>query len=143
MSWIKDVGREIRELDVSPKKLREFGLMVGAVFMAIGGWIVYRRGTGPFSLTLLVAGATLVLLGGIAPRSLKLVYKFWMGAALAIGWPISRVLLGILFYGVMTPIGILGRACGTRFLELDSKSKHATFWTPRKKPERSDYEKMY
>ncbi|MCK7527354.1 MAG: SxtJ family membrane protein [Ignavibacteriales bacterium] len=49
-----------------------------------------------------VIGALLFIFGLFLPNFLSGVYKVWMGLAFALGWIMSRVLLIILFYGVIT-----------------------------------------
>ena len=41
MSWIKDVKEELKALDISKKSLRNFGLLVGGIFLLLGFWIYY------------------------------------------------------------------------------------------------------
>ena len=143
MSWIKDVQKEIWELDVSRRKLREFGLLVGGVLVGFGAFIFWRKGAGLGAGVLAGAGAFLMLLGWVVPVTLRDIYKFWMGAALAIAWPVARVVLAIFFFLVVTPISLIGRAFGAKFLELDKDEKRTTFWIPRRKVEKVDYEKMF
>lgn len=86
--------------------LRRFGQLVGAVFLVIGCWPVVMRG-GEVRGWALWAGGTLSLLGTVAPRTLAYPYLFWVGAGHALAWVNTRVILAIIFFGVITPVGVI------------------------------------
>jgi len=87
------------------KDLRSFGLLVGTVFGVIGLWPMV-------CLWAMVLGGTLILLGGVAPRLLAPAHKGWMWMGQILGWINTRILLGIVFYGLVTPIGLIFRLMG-------------------------------
>jgi len=89
-------------------QLRKFGLLVGGIFCAIGLWPAVIRGAGPRSWAL-VAGVLLLLPALLAPRALTPVYRIWMTAGEALGWINTRILLGVVFYGLITPMGLIRR----------------------------------
>jgi len=57
-------------------------------------------------------GGLLITLGGIAPHVLAPVHKGWMWIGHILGWINTRILLGIVFYGLVTPIGVVFRLMG-------------------------------
>jgi hypothetical protein len=88
-------------------QLRKFGLLVGGIFCAIGLWPIVR-GAGPRSWALIV-GVLLILPALLAPRILAPVYRIWMTVGEALGWINTRILLGVVFYGLITPMGLIRR----------------------------------
>jgi hypothetical protein len=93
------------------KELRHFGLLVGAIFTIIGLWpLVFRN--EPFRLWAVVPGGVLILLGAIFPQILAPIHKAWMKMGHILGWINTRILLGLVFYGLVTPIGIIFRLMG-------------------------------
>ena len=90
------------------KRLRTFGLMVGGIFCAIGLWPAIIRGQNarPWALIL---GVLLLIPALVAPRILGPVYRVWMTAGEALGWINTRILLGVVFYGLITPMGLIMR----------------------------------
>ena len=49
------IREELKELSTTPRDLRKFGLVVGGVFLALGGWFLYRhKGLWPYFLGLIV-----------------------------------------------------------------------------------------
>ena len=90
------------------KQLRSFGLMVGGVFAAMGLWPVLFRGDDP-RLWALVLASLLVIPALVLPRSLEPVYRGWMAIGYVLGWINTRIILGAIFYGLFTPIGLFRR----------------------------------
>ena len=66
-------------------------------------------------------GSILIILGGIAPILLKPFYKIWMIFAVIIGWIMTRIILSVLFFSIITIIGIFTRLIGKDFLNLEIK----------------------
>ena len=93
------------------KQLRSFGLLVGGIFALIGVWPALWRGQ-PLRLWGVIVGGALLALALIWPRSLAQVYRLWMAVGAVLGWINTRLILGVLFYGVFTPIGLLMRLRG-------------------------------
>ncbi len=93
------------------KDLRQFGLIVGGVFSVIGLWPVVFRGESP-RLWAMVLGGLLVVLGAIVPQSLKRVHQGWMKIGHVLGAINTRIILGIIYYLLITPMGIVMRLMG-------------------------------
>jgi hypothetical protein len=111
------------------RDLRHFGLLVGGVFIALGvGWFLWHKS---FYWYPLVPGVPLVVLGAVAPRCLKWPYVAWMTVAIALGVVVSTVLLCLLFYLVLTPVGLLARLAGKDFLARKSDKSAGSYWMAR------------
>ncbi|MEX5216507.1 MAG: SxtJ family membrane protein [Nitrospiraceae bacterium] len=93
------------------KELRNFGLIVGGIFLVIGMWPLVWRGEG-MRLWALGLGAVLIPLGLLLPAVLLPVFKAWMKMGHVLGWINTRIILGILFYGLITPMGVVMRLFG-------------------------------
>ncbi|HVO76333.1 MAG TPA: SxtJ family membrane protein [Ignavibacteriaceae bacterium] len=150
MSWISDVKSEIKALDLSKKKLRNFGLMVGGVFLLIAGWIHFKQiqklpGTENYLFVYLFSliGGVLFILGLISPGILKSVYRIWMGLAFAMGWIVSPILIMILYYIVVTPLGIAAKLFRKEFLDLKFRDNKDSYWVIKSVDSKNDYKKMY
>jgi hypothetical protein len=99
------------------KELRRFGLLVGGIFLAIGIWPAAVRG-GSLRDWAVIAGAVLVLAGLAAPRALGPVHRVWMLLGEGLGWVNTRILLGLVFFGILTPMGGLMRWRGRNQMRL-------------------------
>jgi Saxitoxin biosynthesis operon protein SxtJ len=93
------------------RQLRDFGLLVGGIFGVIGLWPLLWRQQSPrlWAVTLAVV---LVLPALVAPRVLTPAYRAWMKLAEVLAWINTRIVLGVVFYGVVTPIGLVMRLAG-------------------------------
>jgi hypothetical protein len=91
-----------------PRQLRRFGLLVGGIFLTIGLWPAILRGESP-RLWAVVLGIGLVLPALVAPGSLRPIHRMWMVLANALGWVNTRVVLGAIFFGLITPVGLIRR----------------------------------
>jgi hypothetical protein len=93
------------------KQLHAFGSIVGGGFGIIGLWPWVVRGQGP-RWWALALGLALVLAALVRPASLGLPYRVWMTLGVALGWINTRIILAVIFYGLVTPIGVVIRLCG-------------------------------
>ena len=98
MSWISDVRDELERLKKTNAELRKFGLLVGAVFVILGGAAFFKHWDLRVVMPSELAGFVLLLGGWLRPALLKWLYTVWMGFAFAVGWVVSRCVLVILFY---------------------------------------------
>jgi len=92
-------------------QLRNFGLVVGGIFAAIGLWPTMLRGDNP-RVWALALGVTLVVPALLWPRSLARVYRLWMAVGRVLNWINTRIILGAIFYGLVTPMGLVVRMLG-------------------------------
>ena len=134
---------EIKNIKSEKSDLRKFGITVGLFLIVIAGFLFWR-GKESFEI-LLVFGLVLCLLGLTFPVILKPVYWIWMVLATILGWIMTRVILSLLFFVVITPIGVFSRLSGNRFLDLKWDSSKATYWNYRTTRQRNkeDYEKQF
>ena len=93
------------------KQLRSFGLIVGGIFALLGVWPALWRGQ-PLRLWSVLLGGALLALALVRPRSLAQVYRLWMAVGEVLGWINTRLILGVLFYGLFTPLGLCMRLRG-------------------------------
>lgn len=93
------------------KELRQFGLLVGGVFAVIGLWPLVARGASP-RVWAMVLGTLLMVLGATLPRSLRQVHRGWMQVGHVLGAINTKMILGIIYYGLITPMGLVMRLMG-------------------------------
>jgi Saxitoxin biosynthesis operon protein SxtJ len=97
--------------EITAKQLRSFGFTVGGIFALIALWPLIIRGEDPRWWAVVVAGCLLVP-AAVFPKSLTWVYKGWMALGHVLGWINTRIILGFIFYFIVTPIGIFRRWLG-------------------------------
>jgi len=124
------IREEIRELKTGIRELRNFGLLVGAVLVALGLLFLLRgKARYPYFLA---PGVLLLLFGAVFPRALKYIYFAWMSLAIVLGFVVSTLILTLFFILVITPIGLTARLLGKDFLRLKLDRRESTYWISRK-----------
>ena len=133
------IREEIRELKTGIRELRNFGLLVGAVLVALGLLFLLRgKARYPYFLA---PGMLLLALGAVFPKGLRYAYVAWMCLAIVLGFIVSTVILTLFFILVITPIGLAARLLGKDFLRLKLDRRESTYWISRKsRPPRSPAE---
>ena len=126
----------------SRRDLRWFaGLLI--VFCAAVAGLWWRRTGGTTGPTILVAVGTLLGSLGLAnPAAIRWLYVGWMTAVWPIGWVVSHVLLAAIFWGVITPIGLLLRLTGRDPMCKDFDRSAHSYWIARP-PEPSDTRRYF
>jgi hypothetical protein len=91
---------------------REFGLIVGGVLLLLSSWWIYRGKVPRLAPVIMPLGSLLVLLGILWPRALALPNRAWMAFAEALSFVMTRIILAVVFFGIVTPIGVVKRGFG-------------------------------
>lgn len=123
---------------------REFGLIVGGVFLLLSVWWLYRGKFPNVSRLTLYLGAALVLLGLIFPRMLVWPNKGWMALAEMLSFVTTRIILAFVFFAIVTPIGVIKRWLGWDPLHRRAGANES-YWKPYSERQRDPrhYEKMF
>ena len=137
------LSEEIKNIKESNKDLRKFGITVGVVLIMIAAFLFWKQHNIYFYFG--IAGVFLFLAGLIIPIILKPINKAWMTLAIIMGWVMTRVILTILFFIILTPVGFLSKLFRKDFLNQKIDHNKDTYWEIREKkkfaPE--DYEKQF
>jgi hypothetical protein len=112
--------------DLTAKQLRSFGFLVGGVFAFIGLWPVFWRGEA-LRLWAIVLAGLLLLPALVAPQSLRWPYQGWMVLGEGLNWVNTRIILGIIFYGLFTPMSLVMRWTGRDLLHLRHDAQAETY----------------
>jgi hypothetical protein len=88
------------------KQLRSFGLIVGGIFAGIGFWPLVIHGA-VLRWWAVVIAALLICPALVYPKILYWPNRGWMMLGHVLGWINTRIILGLIFYVVVTPIGII------------------------------------
>jgi hypothetical protein len=93
------------------RELRQFAFAVGGAFLALAAAAVWRGHPGRAALAAAV-GAPLAAAGALVPGRLGPAYRAWMGLALAMSRVTTPVFMGVIYFGLVTPTGVLRRLAG-------------------------------
>ena len=125
------------------KELRKFALTLFCALGILGALLVWRKRDIGFLLS--GVGAAVLIIAWGRPLVLRLVYKYWMRLALALGLVTSHIVLALLYYLVITPIGLVMRVLGKNPLALHIDQRAESYWIRRenRNPDKQRYEKMF
>ena len=108
------------------RTITSFALIVSGALLAIAAYQRWRGAEPWVVLTLVSIAAVLSLLSAIAPSLLRPVYRGWMYIGEALGWLNTRIILSLVFFLVVTPIGLLMRLFGRSPI---ATAKRDSYWT--------------
>ena len=133
---------ELKNIPNSNKDIKSFGITIGIVLLIISAILMYSA--KEFYQFSAIIASTFIVLGFILPVLLKPIYFMWMVFAAILGWVMTRVILSIVFYFILSPIGIITRLLGEDFLQL-KKSSLQSYWNNRESSieMNQDYEKQF
>jgi hypothetical protein len=136
----KEGFKHIKE---SKKDLRKFGLTVGGVLLLIAALLFYFE--KPSAIYFTIIGGFLFLSGLVIPQILKPLNKIWMGLAIILGFFMSRIIITVLFYLALTPISIIAKLVGKKFMILNFDRSAKTYWEKRTiiQKKQIDYERQF
>jgi hypothetical protein len=132
------------DFNPSPRTLRQFGLIGLFVFPALAALAYFRIGLfGPLSATpahwtayvLLILAAYCGLGAAAAPKLLRPLYVAMTVAFYPIGVVVFHVLMAVIYFLVLTPVGLLFKIIGRDTMHRRFDRSAATYWIPRKPPD--------
>jgi hypothetical protein len=108
---------------------RKFGFFFTGIFLLLGGyfyyikWVLAAYVLGGLSLVLLLV--TLIRADALLPLN-----KLWMRFGLLLGMIVNPIVMGIIYFGLFTPISIITRLLGRDELRIRFEEKD-THWISR------------
>lgn len=133
--------KEIPELD--SKGLRQFAFTFAVIICILFGFIVPYIFNHSFSIWPWVVGSVFVVWGILLPVTLRPVYKLWMIFGLLMSKITTPIILGILFYLVLTPVGIVMRCFKADPMARSIDKESNTYKKLRAESENTNFEKPY
>lgn len=121
-----------RDQQVKGSSDRAFGFVFAVVFAIVAVWPLWNAGR-PRWWALGLAGA-FALVAVVRPALLSGLNRWWMKLGLLLGAIVSPIALGVLFYGVFTPIGAVMRLAGKDPLCLARDRAAPSYWRGRDPP---------
>ncbi|MCR4303433.1 MAG: SxtJ family membrane protein [Gallionella sp.] len=121
-----------REQHIEGSSDRVFGLVFAAVFLIIAGWPLFHgEAIRWWSVGVAIAFALVAL---VKPALLAGLNRLWMKLGVLLGKVVSPIALGILFYVVITPLGMVIRLTGKDPLRLKFQPDEDSYWMLREPP---------
>ena len=113
--------------ELTRRTITSFALIVGGALLVIAA-LQWRRGAPQWVwITLVTIAAVLLIAAAVAPSLLRPVYRGWMRLGEGLAWVNTRILLTLIFFLVVTPIGLVMRLFGRSPIAV--KRSDDSYWT--------------
>ena len=134
---------EIRNIKSGKKELRNFSFTIGIVLLLIAGVLFYKNNN--LFISFAYIAVVFIVLGFLIPQLLKPIYFIWMIFAVVIGWIMTRLILSVLFFVIISIIRLIACIFGKSFLELNISKDSKSYWNHRFSDVEmnQDYEKQF
>ena len=117
---------DVKRISSEPRDIRNFGYLVGGIAIGLGVILFFfHRGSW---VGWSVFGALLLIFAALAPRILRPIYKAWMTFGVVMGFFVTTLILAAFFYLIFTPLALILRLSGKRFLELGFREREKSYW---------------
>ena len=103
---------------------RNFGLVFFVVFLIVGLWPLIN--SGPIRIWSVIISLIFLVLGLMNSKMLTPLNKLWFKFGLILGALIAPIVMGLIFFLVVTPIGLVLKLFGKDLLNKKYKSKKNT-----------------
>lgn len=124
---------------VLAQQLKQFGLIMALMIMAIFALLLPWWYAWPFSVLPWLISATFALFALLWPVGLRPVYKLWMQIGQIAGFINTRILLFLIFFLILWPVGLIARLLGHDPLGYHKSTwEKASFYMPCEQHEGDD-----
>lgn len=123
-------------------ELRKFGAVILAGFAVIGGILKWRNHDAAAEWCFWIGGVA----GSVGLTGLVIALPFywiWMGFAFVMGNVMSRLILTLFYYLMITPMGLVMRLSGRDKLVLKAQRSRTSHWVDVDTDRSSDYERQF
>jgi len=110
---------------------RSFGFLFFVVFIAISLWPL--KSQEDLRLWALILSLIFLVLGILNSRFLTPLNKLWYKFGIFLGSIVSPIVMGIVFFMIVTPIGLIMRFLGKDVLRINKNKLASTYWINREK----------
>ncbi len=110
------------------KRLREFGILMAAVLIAISAFLLWRG--RPAAMITLPAALVFLAPAYFHPRALGLIEHGWLAFGERMSRVMTFVLLTLTYFLIMTPMGLFLRLIRKDLLDLKLDKSAKTYWKP-------------
>lgn len=114
--------------DVKAPSDRSFGITFAVVFALLAAFSYWHRGVSNTFYVTLAVSAVFAVVTLVAPRTLRSLNLIWLKFGLLLHKIVNPLIMGILFFGIFTPMGVVMRMFGVDFLRMKRKPVTKSYW---------------
>ncbi len=113
------------------RELRQFSVALLVASGLVGGLLWWRLGPNPWSQALWIGGPIASVIGLLAPPAIKPLFLGLTLLAFPIGLVIGTLALALVYYGMVTPIGLVFRLFGRDLMKRKPDPEATSYWIRR------------
>jgi len=134
---------EIRNIKGDKSDWKKFGITMGIILTIIGFFLLWKKNNN-YDYILYLAAAFFIT-GLILPSILRPIYKAWMALAVVTNFIMTKIIMAVIFYLILTPTGFIASLTGKKFLDMKIDKNAKSYWITREKTQKvkSDYERQF
>tara|TARA_B100000900_G_scaffold389278_1_gene382042 strand:- start:607 stop:1020 length:414 start_codon:yes stop_codon:yes gene_type:complete len=134
---------DFKNIKTDKKLIRDFAILIGSILIVLFGYLILK-GKDP-NVLIVFLGIFFICSGFIFPTILKPIYLVWMYFATILGWIMTRLILALVFYLIVSPIGVFGRIFGKEFLALKKNKMNKSYWNyiVKNKNNQSEFDRQF
>jgi hypothetical protein len=117
--------------DVKLPSERSFGITFAVVFTLLALWLYWRKGLPIWALLFLTSAIVFAIVAYLSPHILRPFNRVWMKFGLLLHRIINPLVMGLLFFLIFLPTGIIMRLLKKDLLRLRRDSEVASYWIAR------------
>ena len=134
---------EVKNIKGNKSDWKKFGITMGIILSIIGFYLLWKKNNN-YNYMLFLAAAFFIT-GLILPSILRPIYKAWMALAVVMNFIMTRVIMAVIFYLIVTPTGLIAFLTRKKFLDMKIDKSAKSYWIIREKTNKlkSDYERQF
>ena len=121
----------MKQKEIKTDSNKSFGIVFFVIFIIVALWPLLKDEN--IRVWSLIVSIIFLILGLLNSKILTPLNKLWMRLGILLGSIVSPIVMGVVYFGVITPIGIIMKIFGKDVLNLKIDKNKNTYWTLKKK----------
>ena len=121
----------MKQKEIKTGSNKSFGIVFFVIFIIIALWPLLKDEN--IRVWSIIVSITFLTLGLLNSKILTPLNKLWMRLGILFGAIVSPIVMGVVYFGVITPIGLIMKLFGKDVLNLKIDTNKNTYWTLKKK----------
>ena len=121
----------MKQKEIKTDSNKSFGIVFFVIFIIVALWPLLKDEN--IRVWSLIVSIIFLTLGLLNSKILTPLNKLWMRLGILLGAIVSPIVMGVVYFGVITPIGLIMKLFGKDVLNLKIDTNKNTYWILKKK----------
>ena len=121
----------MKQKEIKTGSNKSFGIVFFVIFIIIALWPLLKDEN--IRVWSIIVSITFLTLGLLNSKILTPLNKLWMRLGILLGAIVSPIVMGVIYFGVITPIGLIMKVFGKDVLNLKLDKNKTTYWLKKNK----------